>query len=194
MRRNIESFGGDPGNVTIFGQSAGGKSVLALFASPLAQGLFHKGIAQSVYGLPEATREQALERGEAFASANGLSALRGAVTAAELRALPAENFYTLGPGTSNAPTPISGDEVLPLSILDTFKARQQAHVPLIIGSNSDDASVVRDFGVDPVEIVEQLRDGNFPFLVYYPGISDDEELGRQVCRDLVFTVLGAGSR
>src|SRR5271168_2718782 len=47
VRRNIASFGGDPGNVTIFGESAGGMSVAALLASPAARGLFHKAIAQS---------------------------------------------------------------------------------------------------------------------------------------------------
>src|SRR5271154_4372832 len=47
VRRNIESFGGDPGNVTIFGESAGGMSASTLLASPAARGLFHKAIAQS---------------------------------------------------------------------------------------------------------------------------------------------------
>ena len=188
VQRNIEKFGGDPGNVTIFGQSAGAKSVLALFVSPLARGLFHRGVAQSVYGLEEATREQALARGAAFATANNLAG--AAATAAELRALPAKDFYTSP--TTNMPTAIAGDEVLPTSILTAFKARQQAPVPLIIGSTSDDGSVLADVGpeLDPLEIVRQLRANNFPFVLYYPGVTPDAELGRQVCRDLVFTVTG----
>ena len=47
VQRNIAAFGGDPGNVTIFGESAGGTSVHALVASPHSKGLFHRGIAQS---------------------------------------------------------------------------------------------------------------------------------------------------
>jgi para-nitrobenzyl esterase len=187
VQRNIEKFGGDPGNVTIFGQSAGAKSVLALFAAPRARGLFHRGVAQSVYGLEEATREQALERGIAFATANNLAGADA--TAEELRKLPAKDFYTLF-ATTNAPTAISGDEALPTSILAAFKAKQQAAVPLIIGSTSDDGSVLADFGelFDPLEILRQLRANNFPLALYYPGVTPDAELARQVCRDLVFTV------
>ena len=59
VRQNIGALGGDPNNVTIFGESAGGQSVLALFASPLARGLFNKGIAESAYGLPSHPRDKA---------------------------------------------------------------------------------------------------------------------------------------
>ena len=73
VQRNIAEFGGNPGNVTILGQSAGGKSVLALFASPLARGLFQKGIAQSSYGVPDATTAKALQAGIKAADALGAS-------------------------------------------------------------------------------------------------------------------------
>ena len=59
VQRNVGLFGGDANNVTIIGQSAGGKSVLALFASPMARGLFHKGIAQSSYAIPDTSRANA---------------------------------------------------------------------------------------------------------------------------------------
>lgn len=93
VRENIASFGGDPGNVTIFGQSAGGKSVLALMASPLARGLFQKAIAMSSYALPDTPMVKALETGAKVADAVGLRSANA--TAAELRALPAENFVQL---------------------------------------------------------------------------------------------------
>jgi para-nitrobenzyl esterase len=51
IKDNIEAFGGDPDNITIFGESAGGHSVRQLMSSPLSKGLFHKAIAQSSYGI-----------------------------------------------------------------------------------------------------------------------------------------------
>ncbi|MFY0577201.1 carboxylesterase family protein [Cystobacter fuscus] len=72
VQRNIAKFGGDPDNVTIFGQSAGARSVLALFASPLTKDrekpLFHRGIAQSVYRTAEAPGEGARARHQARGS------------------------------------------------------------------------------------------------------------------------------
>ena len=193
VQRNIEKFGGDPKNVTIFGQSAGGKSVLALFTSPLAQGLFHKGIAQSIYGLPEVTRAKAIERGAAFATAALASGPKDGSTTdtlTRLRALSAKDFWTISTGASNAPCAIVGDEVLSKPIFEAFKAGEQAKLPLIIGNTSDDASVLDAFAevITKAQIVAELRKGGFPFAVYYPGVVGDDELGRQVCRDLVFTV------
>ncbi len=57
VRANISRFGGDPGNVTIFGESAGGASVVSLLSSPLAAGLFHRAIAQSCGNAPSLLRK-----------------------------------------------------------------------------------------------------------------------------------------
>ncbi len=186
VRRNIAQFGGDPNNVTIFGQSAGAKSVVALFASPLARGLFHKGIAQSNPAIPDTTRAKALEVGIKIADAVGL---KGAgATAAELRAVPAERFGQLkGPGLSNT-FPISGDTVLPQSIQDIFAAGKEAPLPLILGNTSDDGSVAVAFGIDPADVIKRLGVARIAVRALYPGVKDDRELGRQVARDLVFTM------
>ncbi len=63
VQENIHAFGGDAANVTLFGESAGARSVLSLMASPKAKGLFHKAIIQSGYTLPDLPREKALEKG-----------------------------------------------------------------------------------------------------------------------------------
>jgi para-nitrobenzyl esterase len=187
VQRNITAFGGDPGNVTIIGQSAGAKSVLALFSSPRARGLFHRGIAMSSYALPDATRAKAMEVGANVATAVGL---RGAAaTAAELRGVPAEMFGELrGRTLSNSPVPIVGDEVLPRSIVDTFAAGKEAPLPLILGNTSDDASVETAFGIDPAKLIQDLHGAGVFVKLLYPGVTDDSSLGRLLSRDAFFTM------
>jgi para-nitrobenzyl esterase len=85
VQRNIAAFGGDPGNVTIFGQSAGAMGVFAQLTSPLSGGLFHRAIGHSGSGVlfigPEGTLAQAEEEGVQYAASRGAGSLR------ELRAL-----------------------------------------------------------------------------------------------------------
>ncbi|HFZ8993399.1 TPA: carboxylesterase/lipase family protein [Citrobacter freundii] len=190
VQENITAFGGDPGNVTLFGESAGGRSVLSLMASPQAKGLFHKAIIQSGYTLPDTPREKALHKGVALAEHFNLPA----ATAEQLRALPAEAFWPLTAPFNLDPTPISGDSVLPQPMLETFFAGKQHSMPVMIGSNSDEASVMAVFGVDLAGQIARLRRerrlGLGLIKLLYPGVKGDIELGRQVCRDMAFTTLG----
>ena len=186
VREQIKAFGGDPEQVTVFGQSAGAQSVLALMASPLARGLFHRAIAQSPYGIPSHTREQARQSGVRVAEAMGLPGAKA--TLQQLRALPAETLVELqGQGLSLAPSLIAGDAAMPRPLLAAFKAGRQAAVPLLIGSNSDETSVALAFGLDPAALVGRLGAGRILLGPLYPGVPDDAELGRQVVRDLAFT-------
>ncbi|UQA63910.1 carboxylesterase family protein [Polyangium aurulentum] len=206
VQRNIGKFGGDPDNVTIFGQSAGARSVLALYASPLVlkrrdKPLFHRGIAQSVYRFPEATQAQALARGEKLV---GLLGVKGdEVPAQHLRDLPAWVLLNMDgtltaqqlKGTSNSPVAISGDSVLPNGVIASFLNGPVAELPLIIGNTSDDGSVVLDVpGIEPGTIV-LVAVGQVEKPKYqYPDLATQDsniirpELGRRLARDAVFTV------
>jgi para-nitrobenzyl esterase len=190
VRENIAAFGGDCDNVTLFGESAGARSVMSLMASPKARGLFHKAIIQSSYTLPDQPIEQALEKGQALVAHFGLEN----ASADQLRELPADAFWQLESPLNQGPVPVCGDAILPTPMLETFFAAKQHPIPVMIGSNSDEASVMAVFGVDLAEQIQKLRKerrlGLGLIKLLYPGVKGDEELGRQVCRDMAFTTLG----
>ena len=186
VRDNIEAFGGDARRVTLFGQSAGGQSVLALMASPLAQGLFQRAIVQSAYGLPSATRAKAVAMGVQVGEHAGLRGTR--VTVDELRRLPVQALLAAQAAKLTlAPSFIVGDRALPATIVQTFQQGRQSAVPLLIGSNSDEASVAAAFGVDSTRLLDQLGRAKLVVKALHPGVTDDAQLSREVVRDAVFT-------
>ncbi len=186
VQKNISAFGGDAKNITILGQSAGAESVMALYSSPLARSLFQKGIAQSPYGIPGHTPEKARKVGVAVASALGLDGIRA--SAAQLRAIPASKIGDLdAPELNLSPAFITGDAALTVTILEAFQKKNQAALQLIIGNNSNEATVAVEFGVDPAKVTQGLGKSKVFVKPLYPKVSNDAELGRQVMRDAVFT-------
>jgi len=149
VKTNIAAFGGDPANVTIFGESAGGLSVHSQLASPLAAGLFAKAIVESgSYSLIQPPLSTAETLGQNFASTAGCSDQ----TADCLRNLPVSQLLAAESaiqfGGSTVPT-VDGT-VLPLSLAAAFGSGNFNKVPVIEGTNANEYSLLSATSIDPV--------------------------------------------
>jgi para-nitrobenzyl esterase len=133
VKANISRFGGDPANVTVFGESAGGGAVNFLMASKDARGLFEKAIVESGGGRSVMQDLRAAEaEGEAAAKGWGVAS----DDAAALRALPASTVLGNATMTSGGGRPFIDGQVIAEPTLQAFRAGHIAHVPYMIGTNA----------------------------------------------------------
>ena len=156
VQDNISNFGGDPTNVTIFGVSAGGQAVNLLMSSPLAQGLFHRAIAQSGYGTWPLPRVRGLSSqwlkgwdGQPVPDAHQVSRdiaekVSSDLSLGALRNVPADEWMQALAGFQ---LPIVDGVSLPDEPAVVFLAGKQAKVPYLTGGNSYEGSVLGGSGV-----------------------------------------------
>lgn len=175
IQDNVEAFGGDPDNVTIFGQSGGGAKVLALMTSPNAKGLFDKGIVQSgateTMGVSFNTQDSSTRLTENILDILGISSENieelQTVSADELQAAATQALQktgeelqipaSLGDAYSMDWEPVIDGNFLPTNPVteDSF-ASAGADIPLLIGSNLNEWTGF--FPADPIEVTDELSD------------------------------------
>jgi para-nitrobenzyl esterase len=171
VKDNISKFGGDPGNVTIFGESAGALDVGVLMTSPLAKGLFQRVIGESgpvvLAGDPSdrktsmpLTLRQAEERGERFAVTWKIPV---GASMRELRAVSVSDILSAEPNYFAAAPPNLGitvdGYVFPKAPAEVFAAGQEHRVALLLGSNAREES---PSGSRPKDLTKGIQDAYGP--------------------------------
>ncbi len=173
VKANIGKFGGDPGNVTIFGESSGSYAVSSLMASPLACGLFVKAIGESGAAFENLLPADSLEAQEVkdgtWVASLGVKSLE------ELRAVPTAKLLDAAKGIHFASV-IDG-HILTEPVTTTYAAGRQAHVPLLAGWNRDEGSFAAA-GMTPekwkTQAEKNFKERAPEFLTLYPGLTDEQ--------------------
>ncbi len=149
---NIENFGGDPGNVTVFGQSGGGSKVTTLMAMPEAKGLLHRAIAESGLALKAVTPEEADAVTRKLMAALNITPDR----VAALQQIPYQRILdamrTLGPGGGRFGPVLDGRSLVSGNgPFDPVAPSQSADVPLMLGSTLTEVTFFNTTPLDPID-------------------------------------------
>jgi para-nitrobenzyl esterase len=169
VRDNIASFGGDPGNVTVFGESGGGGKVSTLMAMPAAKGLFHRAIAQSGVALRGMTADASAGAARALLDQLGIGG-----DLDRIQDMPFERIIAalqavrppLGFG------PVVGGHALPHHPFDPDAPAISADVPLLLGSNLTERTFFGDTPLDTIDEAALLG-----HVKRYTGLADDRATG-----------------
>jgi len=138
VRDNIAHFGGDPGNVTLFGVSGGGGKLNTLMAMPAAKGLFHRAIIESGSLLRADDKEAATQITKGVLSKLGLAENQ----VDELQSIPADKLYAAAEATgSRSVRPVVDGHSVPQQIWDPLAPAISADIPLIIGNCKDESTL-----------------------------------------------------
>jgi para-nitrobenzyl esterase len=145
VRDNIANFGGDPANVTIFGQSGGGAKVCSLLAMPSAQGLFHRAVIESGASLRGIPRDAANKSTEEFLAKVGLKPDQ----AGKLQELPVDRIVQALAGGRFGP--VVDGKTLPANPFDPTAPEISANVPLLIGTTQTEVTFFPGQQLDPID-------------------------------------------